>query len=147
MEIQTRRHILKIWRATVEYCWRNGKWSWGSGRSERNPISDAEQLLTILYPATTVESLKLDSVDQTADDVLECLRSLGNALDIPRRLIEFIADYMRTYTINGVPDFSGASYFDPEDSEAGTIKPEQEALHVVDSYSVSVTLCLCTLGG
>lgn len=146
MEIQTRRHILEIWRATIEYSLRTGKWSWGGGRSERNSISDAEQLLTILYPATTIESLKLDSVDQTADDVLEYLRSLGNALDIPRRLIEFITDYMRSYTIDGIPDFSGASYFDPEDSAAGTIKPEQEILHVVDSYSMSVTLCLATLG-
>ena len=117
MEIQTRRHILEIWRATVEYCYRDGKWRWG-GRSGRNSISDAEQLLTILYPATTIESLKVDSVDETADDVLDYLRSLGNAMDIPRQLIKFIGEYMRTYLVDGTPDFSGDTYFDPEDSEA-----------------------------
>jgi hypothetical protein len=145
MEIQTRRHILEIWRSTVDYAFRDGEWKWG-GRAGRNSISDAEQLLTILYPATAVESLKVDSIDQTADDVLEYLHSLGNALDIPRRLVGFIRDFMRTYLIDGTPDFSGGSYFGVDDGEAGSAKPEQQRLHVVDSYSMSITLCLATLG-
>jgi hypothetical protein len=145
MEIQTRRQILEIWRATVEYSYHDEKWTWG-GRSGRNSISDAEQLLTILYPATAVESLKVDSVDQTADDVLEYLRSLGNALDIPRRLVTFIADYMRTYLVDGAPDFSGDTYFEGEDGNPEAVKAEQRQLHMVDSYSMSVTLCLATLG-
>jgi hypothetical protein len=145
MEIQTRRQILEIWRATVDYCYRDAKWAWG-GRSGRNSISDAEQLLTILYPATTIPSLKIDSVDQTADDVLEYLHPLGNALDIPRRLLGFIGDYMRTYLVDGMPDFSGDTYLEPEDGDTGTVQPEQRKLHVVDSYSMSITLCLGTLG-
>jgi hypothetical protein len=144
MEIQTRRHILEIWRATLEYCYRKGHWRWG-GRSGRNSISDAEQLLTILYPATIIESLNVDSVDETTEDVLDHLRPLGNAMDIPRQLMKFIAEYMRTYLIDGTPDFSGNTYFDPEDSETA-VKDEQRQLHVVDSYSMSVTLCLSTLG-
>ena len=145
MEIQTRRQILEIWRATVDYSYRKGKWVWG-GRSGRNSISDAEQLLTILYPATAIESLKVDIVDQTADDVQEYLHSLGNAIDIPRRLVDFIRDYMTTYLIDGTPDFSGGTYFEPEEGDPDTIKPEQLKLHVVDSYSMSITLCLSTLG-
>jgi hypothetical protein len=150
MEIQTRRQILEIWRSTVDYSFQDGTWRWG-GRNGRNSISDAEQLLTILYPATAVESLKVDSVDQTADDVQDYLRALGNALDIPRRLVGFISEYMRTYTADGTPDFSGGSYFGADDSEqegreATAIKPEQLRLHVVDSYSMSITLCLATLG-
>jgi hypothetical protein len=144
MEIQTRRHILEIWRATVEYCYGKGQWRWG-GRSGRNSISDAEQLLTILYPATIIESLNVDSVDETAEDVLDHLSSLGNAMDIPRQLIRFIADYMRTYLLDGTPDFSGDTYFDPEGS-GSAVKDTQRQLHVVDSYSMSVTLCLATLG-
>jgi hypothetical protein len=144
MEIQTRRHILEIWRAAIEHCYRKGQWTWG-GRSGRNSISDAEQLLTILYPATAIDSRNVDTVDETADDVLDYLRSLGNAMDIPRQLMKFIGDYMRSYLVDGTPDFSGASYFDPEDPEA-TVKDEQRRLHVVDSYSMSVTLCLATLG-
>ena len=144
MEIQTRRHILEIWRATVDHCYRDGKWQWG-GRSDRNSIMDAEQLLTILYPATIIESLGVDSVDETADDVLEHLRALGNAMDIPRQLIKVIAEYMRTYVVDGTPDFSGDTYFDAEDPKAA-VEEEQKQLHVVDSYSMSVTLCLATLG-
>ena len=145
MEIQTRRHILEIWRATVDYSYRDGQWTWG-GRAGKNSISDAEQLLTILYPASTIETLKVDSVDQTADDVLEYLQALGNAQDIPRQLIKFIGDYMETYLVDGTPDFSGDNYFEVEDSDAGTMKPEQRKLHVIDSFSMSVTLCLSTLG-
>jgi hypothetical protein len=150
MEIQTRRHILEIWRATVDYSYRRGEWRWG-GRAGSNSISDAEQLLTILYPATAIVSLRLDTVDQTADDVLDYLRSLGNPVDIPRRLLSFIGEYMRTYLVDGVPVFSGGSYFDPDDSdpgdsEPGKVKPEQRELPLVDSYSMSVTLCLATLG-
>lgn len=145
MEIQTRRQILDIWRATVDYSYRDGKWVWG-GRSGSNSISDAEQLLTILYPATAIESLKLDSVDQTASDVLEYMRLLGNALDIPHRLVGFIGDYMRTYLVDGAPDFSGGSYFNTEAHETADIKGDQRQLHVVDSYSMSITLCLGALG-
>jgi hypothetical protein len=153
MEIQTRRHILEIWRATVNHCYRDEKWLWGGKRSGRNSISDAEQLLTILYPATAVDSLKVDRVDETADDVLEYLRSLGSALDIPRRLITVLLGYMRDYTVDGIPDFSGGSYFDVVAEQDGvgrhvavTPKDEQLTLHVVDSYSMSVSLCLATLG-
>jgi hypothetical protein len=144
MEIQTRRHILEIWRAAVDHCYRKGQWTWG-GRSGRNSISDAEQLLTILYPATAIDSLNVDTVDETADDVLDYLRALGNAMDIPRQLMKFIGDYMRSYRVDGTPDFSGASYFEAEDPEAA-VEDEQRQLHVVDSYSMSVTLCLATLG-
>jgi hypothetical protein len=145
MEIQTRRHILEIWRATVEHSYRKGQWTWG-GRSERNSISDAEQLLTILYPATVIDSLGVDTVDETPEDVLEYLGSLGNVMDIPRLLTKFIGEYMRTYLLaDGTPDFSGGTYFDPEDPLAA-VKDEQRRLHVVDSYSMSVTLCLATLG-
>jgi hypothetical protein len=155
MEIQTRRHILEIWRATVDYCYHDGKWRWG-GRSGRNSISDAEQLLTILYPATIIDSLKVDSVDQTANDVLAYLSSLGNEVDIPRQLMRFIGEYMNTYLVDGTPDFSGDTYYDADETfETGEgaagagepeIKLEQRKLHVVDSYSMSVTLCLATLG-
>jgi hypothetical protein len=145
MEIQTRRQILEIWRAAVEYSYRNGKWTWG-GRDGRNSISDAEQLLTILYPATVIDSLTVDRVDQIADDVLDHLRPLGNALDIPRQLVRIAGDYMRTYVVDGVPDFSGDTYFTVEGEDIGDVATEQRKLHVVDSYSMSVTLCLSVLG-
>jgi hypothetical protein len=145
MEIQTRRQILETWRATVDYSFRDGEWKWG-GRSGRNSISDAEQILTIMYPATAVESLKVDSVDQTADDVRDYLRSLGNEIDIPRRLVDFVHEYLTSYLVDGAPDFSGSSYFLVDEEDVLEIMPEQQALHVVDAFSMSVTLCLAVLG-
>ncbi|HEY3905975.1 MAG TPA: SCO2524 family protein [Streptosporangiaceae bacterium] len=146
MEIQTRRQILEIWRATIEYSYRDGEWIWG-GRNARNSISDAEQLLTILYPATVIDSLRVDDVDRTTQDVLDHLSGLGNAVDIPRKLVDFIGEYMRSYVHDDNSDFSGGSYFGVDDSHAGaTAKEEQRELHVVDSYSMSVTLCLAVLG-
>jgi hypothetical protein len=144
MEIQIRRHILDIWRATIEHSYVNGKWKWG-GRSDRNSIMDAEQLLTILYPATAIDSLSVDSVDEMADDVLAHLRPLGNAMDIPRQLTRFVGEYMREYVVDETPDFSASSYFDPEEP-GETVTDGQRRLDVVDSYSISVTLCLATLG-
>jgi len=125
MEIQTRREILEIWRAAVGYSQQKGEWHFG-GRDGRNSISDAEQLLTILYPATAIPTLKIDRVDQTAYDVQDYLSDLGNAIDIPRRLVGYVGDYMRTYIVNGAPDFSGGTYFDPDESEPDAeIAPEQ----------------------
>jgi hypothetical protein len=145
MEIQPRRDILELWRATVNYCYRNEKWTW-NGQTERNSVSDAEQLLTILYPATVIGSLAVGAVDQTADDVLEHLHALGNELDIPRQLVEFVTDYMRTYLIDDeTPDFSGGAYFQPVDSNGQEVASAQHGLNVVDSYSMSLTLCLSTL--
>ncbi|MBO0801794.1 MAG: hypothetical protein J2P25_01785 [Nocardiopsaceae bacterium] len=146
MDIQTRRNILEIWRATVNHCYPDGKWVWGGHRNGRNSISDAEQLLTILYPATAIDALKIDRVDQTADDALDHLSSLGNALDIPRRLIGILSEYMRTYEVDGTPDFSGGSYFKTLEEDEVEPRPEQLGLHVVDSYSMSISLCLATLG-
>ena len=67
-------------------------------------------------------------------------------MDIPRQLIKFIGEYMRTYLVDGTPDFSGDTYFEPEDPRGGRSRTSNAQLHVVDSYSMSVTLCLATLG-
>jgi hypothetical protein len=53
---------------------------------------------------------------------------------------------MRTYLVDGTPDFSGGSYFDVFEEDGVTAKSEQRELHVVDSYSMSVSLCLAALG-
>ena len=66
-------------------------------------------------------------------------------MDIPRQLIKFIAEYMRTYMVDGTPDFSGDTYFERR-TPRRPVEDEQKQLHVVDSYSMSVTLCLATLG-
>ncbi|MER5333748.1 SCO2524 family protein [Micromonospora sp. NPDC002717] len=145
MRIQPRQEILDIWRATVRSCWQNGEWHWG-GRSGSNSISDAEQLLTLLLPAARVPVLSLDDPDRADEEVIEALSPIGGAIEIPRRLVSVITDYFTRYTDDtGTPIFSGGSYLAP--LEGGSeLTDEQRSLDIVDSFAVSVTLTLATIG-
>ncbi|MFD2762837.1 SCO2524 family protein [Micromonospora eburnea] len=145
MRIQPRQAILDIWRATVRSCWRNGEWHWG-GRSGSNSISDAEQLLTLLLPATKVPVLSLDDPDRTDDEILDALGTLGGAIEIPRRLVDVLIDYFTRYTDDaGTPVFSGGSYLTAPDGSPD-LDEERRSLDIVDSFAVSVTLTLATIG-
>ena len=73
VRIQPRQNILDVWRSVVAASFRDGFWTWG-GRDAPNSISDAEQLLCLLYPAAEIESLALDRPDEMADDVRSVLR-------------------------------------------------------------------------
>lgn len=147
MRVQPRQQLLEVWRAVARAsCPGLGQdWIWG-GRDERNSISDAEQLLCLMAPATKIESLRVDLPDQTAGDVLDALQPLGDSVELPRRLMRVIADYLRTYADgDGRPTFPGGSYFvafDPNNQPS----EEQRALDVVESYSVSVQLMLASVG-
>src|ERR1700754_3582889 len=124
MRMQPRQLLLEIWNATVRSSWsdREKKWKFG-GRDSANSISDAEQLLCILMPATKIESFKLDRPDETADDMARALRPLGIATEIPKTLIGIIRDYFDRYTEpDGTPMFAGSSYF----SASGPAQPSKD---------------------
>ncbi|SBT39043.1 SCO2524 family protein [Micromonospora auratinigra] len=145
MRIQPRQEILDIWRATVRSCWDSGEWHWG-GRSGSNSISDAEQLLVLLLPAAKVPVLSLDDPDRADDEVIDALSPIGGAIEIPRRLVGVMIDYFRRYTAeDGTPIFSGGSYLTP--TEGGPeLSEDQRSLDIVDSFAVSITLTLATIG-
>lgn len=145
MRIQPRQQLLEVWRAAARASIADGKWTWG-GRDGSGSISDAEQLLCLMYPASVAPNFRLDSPDETSEDVLTTLRDLGDAVEIPRRLVAVILQYIMTYTSDsGAPQFSGGNYFNSieEDREP---TPEQLNAGVVDSFSMSVTLMLATIG-
>ncbi|MEV4294380.1 SCO2524 family protein [Microbispora rosea] len=145
MKIQPRQQLLELWEAAARASYRDRVWNWG-GRDGSNSISDAEQLLCFMYPASELPGFRLDTPDETADDVLAALTVLGDSVEIPKLLLRVIGQYLRTYTAeDGRPLFSGGSYFQPLDDEA-KVTPEQLQLDVVDSFSMSVTLALGTLG-
>jgi hypothetical protein len=150
MRIRPRQELLEIWRALAEYSIRdadgNGDkgWNW-EGREGRNSISDAEQLLCLMLPATQVEPFGLDQPDDTPSDILQVLRPLGDAVAIPRTLIRIVTEYFERYTApDETPVFSGGSYF----TSVGDDEPtgEQRGLDIVDSYAMSVRLSLAVLG-
>jgi hypothetical protein len=145
MQIQPRQQLRDIWQATTRVSYRDGSWAPG-GRGGSNSISDAEQLLCILSPATAVPLFRLDKPDGISDDVLDSLKGLGDNLQIPQRLLRALTDYIEQYTDpDGTPVFSGDTYFRTE-VESAEISPVQRDLDVVDSFSISVTLMLAIVG-
>ncbi len=145
MRIQPRQQLLEIWRATARASFQDGKWVRG-GRYRPNSISDAEQLLCIMYPATGPGLFQLGKPDETAEDILDALKILGDSIDIPQLLIRVMTEYMERYTGDaGVLIFSGDGYFDSSESGVAP-SPAQGELDVVDSFSMSITLTLAALG-
>jgi hypothetical protein len=143
MRIRPRQHLLDTWRAVAQASYAKDTWTWG-GHGGRNSISDAEQLLCIMGPATKVDAFKIDLPDETAEDVLKSLRVLGDSIELPRRIIRLLADYLRTYTDEeGRPSFAAGTYLQ---SGELTPSPRQQQLDVVDSLSISVQLCLAAIG-
>jgi hypothetical protein len=145
MQIQPRLQLLDVWRATARLSYAEGSWRFG-GRDGTNSISDAEQLLCLMAPATEIPIFRLDNPDAANRDVLDALGGLGDDIQVPQRLMEALTDYIKRYTSpDGTPSFSGGSYFRPE-NEGEEVKIEQRELDVVDSFSISVTLMLAILG-
>ncbi|WP_041542289.1 SCO2524 family protein [Catenulispora acidiphila] len=145
MRTNPRQHILDTWRAFARETFSSGEWAWG-GRYPSNSISDAEQILVLLYPATEVPGFRLDRPDAIEDDVLAVLKPMGSGLDIPMRMLEALEDYLARYADEeGRPTFGGGSYLLTEEPGA-EVKPEQAEYDITESYSISVTLCLSAKG-
>lgn len=132
--------------------YRDGAIVWG-GIAGSNSISDAEQLLCLLYPATELPGFELSNPDRIAMDIREALRAFGpRPVHITAGILRMIDDYLDNHTekvtlesgkVTGIPVFSAGSYLGST-TEAEP-KPEQRRLDVVDSYSMSLTLCLSAL--
>ncbi|GAA4948613.1 SCO2524 family protein [Actinoplanes utahensis] len=144
--MEPREHLLEIWRATARSCWRDGEWHWG-GRDGSNSISDAEQLLCVLLPATQIPSFGLDRPDTTVESMLEALRPLGDEKTIPMELVRIATQYFSRYSEKetGRPIFAGGSYYTTL-TDGEILTAEQRDRDIVDSYAISVTLSLATIG-
>lgn len=143
MDVLPNEQILAIWQATVEASMVDGRWTWG-GRDGSDSLSDAEQLLCLLTPATALEWLAVDQPEQTSDAALDALQQLGDAAEIPRAIVALLADYFARHVDEaGDPAFTADGYL----STAGPVPaPEQRPLAVVTSYTTAVKLCLAALG-
>lgn len=119
-----------------------GLGEWG----RRSSVADAERLLSLLYPATEIPAFRLDDPDTTQRDVMDALKRVGDASDMPGTVVGILAEFMENHRGGDLdPTFAGGYYFVPEDPSQELSK-EQRELGVVDSYSMSVTLCLAALG-
>lgn len=145
MRMQPRQTLLEIWRATARLSYDDKEKSWiFGGVTGSNSLSDAEQLLCILLPATSGGPFGLDQPNATAHDVTNALKHLGTTTDIPRLIVRVLTEYMDRYSDeDGRPLFAGEKYFSTVDGTPA--KPEQLALNVVDSFTMSIGLSLATL--
>jgi hypothetical protein len=145
MQIKPRQHLLDIWQAISRHSFEGGTWEWGEWGG-RSSVADAERLLCLMYPATEIPAFRLDDPDTTERDVHTALKNVGGRVEIPAKLVRILAEFMRTHTTDEKrPSFAGGYYFVPADDDL-PITEEQRDLGVVDSFSMSITLCLATLG-
>jgi hypothetical protein len=145
MQIKPRQHLLDIWQAMARHSFAEGAW----GRSDcgvRSSVADAERLLCLMYPATEIPAFRLDDPDTTESDVQNALKSIGGRLEIPAELVSVLADFMRNHESEDKrPGFAGGHLFSPRDT-GHDLTEEQRQQGVVDSFSMSITLSLATLG-
>ncbi|MER6127466.1 SCO2524 family protein [Streptomyces sp. NPDC001795] len=144
MQIKPRQHLLDIWQAIARNSFDGGGWAWGKQGGESS-VADAERLLCVLYPATEIPAFRLDDPDTTQDDVQKAMRKAGGRLEIPANLVTAANQFMQRHIDDKRPTFAGGYYFQSQDKDQD-LTEEQRELGVVDSFSMSITLCLATLG-
>lgn len=148
--IQPRYEILELWRSVARHAYRRGRWDWGDEDYNTNSISDAEQLLCVLYPATNRPQLRLEEPNAIPHDVLDALRGMGDSVQIPRALIAAVEEYLKRHTHpDGTPEFGAGGYMELDDSGEMAneeISNDQLDLDNVVSYATSINLCLAVLG-
>jgi hypothetical protein len=143
MRLEPRRSLLEIWRALAEWSYRDNAWVWG-GRYEANSVSDAQQLLCLLYPAVNLPAFSLSVPDRTDKTVLDELKSLGKASEIPVLLVNVLNQFFDRYTVQDTPVFPAGGYLHAKGTDL-PISTEQQNLDVVESYATSLTLMLSAL--
>lgn len=144
MQIKPRQNLLEVWQAIGRHSFDGGEWDWGESGG-RSSVADAERLLCLMYPATEIAAFRLDDPDTTQRDVERALRNAGDSTMIPGNLVKVLTHFMEQHRGEDRPTFAGGHYFAPEDPER-ELSEEQRQTGVVDAYSMSVTLCLATLG-
>ena len=152
MRVQPRKQILDIWESLLRTSYdpaRTRRWEWGSG-SEPDSVGDAEQLLVLLHPTNKIDTFELHSPDRikTDSDLDLVLRpAFPGPSRIPPAIVDICSEYFERHTrADGQPSFTGGQHLFAADtgSPAPTAK-QRETIEVVDSYSISVTLCLAVL--
>ncbi len=147
--IQPRYAILEVWRAVARRAYRQGRWDWGDD-TKSDSVSDAEQLLCIMYPATNRTQLRLEEPNAIPRDVLDSLRSMGDSVQIPRALIAAMEEYLKRHTHpDGTPEFGAGAYMEVDELPETANEPastDQLDLDNVVSYATSINLCLSVLG-
>jgi hypothetical protein len=146
MRIKPRAQILDVWSSMLAASYdKSAGIKWAS-ENEPNSITDAEQLLCLIHPMNEIEAFALWDQESIQPDVASALAPLGGVRNIPRSVTDMALAYFTRHTAeDGQPRFTGASSFRTFGDEKREITEEQRGFEVVDSYSMSLTLCLAVL--
>jgi len=145
MQITPRQNLLDIWQSLARHLFDDDEWNSGE-EAEVSSVADAERLLCLMYPATEIPAFRLDDPDSTERDVQTALKDVGSRLEVPAKIVSILMDFTRKHTTGDrQPSFGGGHYFTSADPESD-MTDEQSGLGVVDSFSMSITLSLATLG-
>ncbi|RMI33646.1 SCO2524 family protein [Nocardia stercoris] len=151
MRIQPRQQLVDLWRAILDSCYVRDPesadpdarvWIWG-GTGGANSISDAEQLLCLLYPATQIATFALDQPDNITGDVRDALEPFGTPTRIGGVVVGLLEQFFERHAENGEPVFAAGSYLGGTDGIEPTA--DQYRLELVDSFSMSLSLCIAAL--
>ncbi|WP_306796457.1 SCO2524 family protein [Nocardia sp. XZ_19_369] len=139
MRIQPREQLLDVWRALLAACWDGQHWRWGE-QADTNSISDSEQLLCLLCPATEIDIFALAHPDRIQGDVAGVLEPIGKRGRLGGFVVSLLEQYLERNTDeHGEPSFAAGNYLRGEPTDG------QRRIEVVTSYSMSLTVCLSGL--
>src|SRR3546814_16733773 len=98
MRIRPRQQLLDLWRAHLRTSFHEDRWVWG-GRDGRNSVSDAEQLMCLLYPSSELANFALDPDSiATADDVAAVMAVHGDDIRVGGMLVTKLEEFFDAYT-------------------------------------------------
>ncbi|CAM4445999.1 SCO2524 family protein [Nocardia ninae] len=139
MRIQPREQLLDVWRALLAACWDDQRWRWGE-QADTNSISDSEQLLCLLYPATEIDIFTLADPDRIEGDVAGVLEPIGERGQLGGFVVSLLEQYLeRNADEDGEPSFAAGNYLRGEPTDG------QRRIEVVSSYSMSLAVCMSGL--
>ncbi|HZE39891.1 MAG TPA: SCO2524 family protein [Stackebrandtia sp.] len=142
MKIQPRQAMLDVWRSLIKSSYIDGSWQWASG-GRADSVVNAQQLMCLMTPVMEIESLRFSRPDETAADVLQALRGLGDAVELPRAVVKILTEFYELHSVDEIPLFNGGGHFTR--MEGDRLHPEVEQLDIVESFALSVSLSLSVL--
>ncbi|QBS46477.1 hypothetical protein DMB37_35830 [Nocardia sp. CS682] len=120
-------------------CWDGRHWRWNE-EADTNALSDSQQLLCLLYPATEIDLFALADPDRIPDDVAGVLEPVGRRSQLGEFIVSLLAQYLERNTDeHGAPSFAAGDHLRGEPTDA------QRRIEVVGSYAMSLTVCLSGL--
>ena len=142
MKIRPRQQLLEIWRSLLAQSFHDGEWVWAD-EAGSDSVVDAQQLLCLMSPTVALPSMRFSQPDGTYEDVLQALRPLGGAVDIPRFVMKLLTGYMERHRDERGPRFDGSG--NVQLTGDGEARAEDIRLDNVEGFALSVTLTLASI--